>query len=206
MAFPVPYNVYTLPTPQFGNSGNYASVNDAYTTPATSGPYPDVTFTGQPLVQPGSRVRIFSSATGHPIVLAYVRYNPTASVSLSATNVPGLVYWKAPGTDGFTVTPTYSEGPGSGVLGFEAGILLNAGVTAGNWTWIQTGGLCTGVNTPASTTNGDGLQGGSATALVLTRVAAATLASAYLPGIIALGIGTRTSNQNTIMLQQIGML
>lgn len=205
MALPIAYNIYELPTPQFGSTGNYNTVNDAYTaSPSTGGAYPDVTRTGQPLVAPGARVRIFSSAGGVPIVLAYVRYNPTVTVALSAANVPGVVYWKS--TDGFTVTPRYSENAFAGVLGAEAGILLNPGVTDGNWTWIQTGGLCAGVNCPASTTFGDGLQGGSATPLVLVRVAAAALATAWVSGVVAMAYSGLTSGKATVMVSPLGLL
>lgn len=205
MSFPTSYNPYELKTVQFGSSGDYTAVNDAYTaSPTPGGAYPDVTRSGQPLVQPGTRVRVFSSLGGPPVVLVYGRYNPTAHVALSAANVPGLVYWKA--TDGFTVTPTYSENVAAGVKGFEAGILLNPNVGDGNFTWVQTGGICPGVNCPAGTVAGDGLQGGAGTALVLTRVAAATLATAYLPGIIALAASAQVNGKNTVLLQQIGML
>src|SRR6185312_3664488 len=204
MALPISYNVFELPSPQFGATGNYLTVNDTYNaTPAAGGAYPDVTRTGQPLVQPGSRIRIFSSVSGVPVVLAYVRYNPTAHVALTTSNCPGLCYWKS--TDGYTVTGTYSENAFAGVLGAEAGIFLNPGVTDGNWTWIQTGGLIANVNCPASTAVGDGLKGGSGTAFVLTRVAASSLATAWVSGIIAMAYTALSSSQATVMVSPLGI-
>lgn len=155
-----------------GVTPNYANVNDPYVADTVAGfPFPNGAF-----VPPGLPF-FWTDPNGRPIVLKYVRYNPTANVTLSASNVPGVVYWKDETKT--VVTPTFSESV-LDVTGCEAGILLNAGVTNGNWTIIQCAGFLASCNVPASTAKGDALIGGDATALVLARVAAGTAPTAQV--------------------------
>jgi len=168
---PYPAGNPILFTPQInsqtvGATPNYANVNDAYEATTVAGyPFPNGAF------NPPGLAFYWSDPNGRPIVLKYVRYNPTAHVALSASNVPGVVYWKDETKT--VVTPTFSESV-LDVTGCEAGILLNASVTDGNWTIIQCEGFLASCNVPASTAKGDALIGGAATALVLARVAAGT--------------------------------
>src|ERR1700681_366802 len=116
-----------LPTPEIF-TGNVATVNDPFdTTKPNNG--------ARMLV--GMRIYQMDSS-GRLLKYRYVRYNPTAAATLTAnTNVPGVVYWKD-NTFG-VVTPTASEGITTKINQI-AGYLLNAGVTAGNYCFIQVAG------------------------------------------------------------------
>jgi hypothetical protein len=97
----------------------------------------------------------------------YVRYNPTAAVTLVANQIPP-VYWK---DNTFTVvTPTSSEG----LLGLNgiAGALVNTSLVAGDWGLIQVAGYQTNLISAASMAAGD-IAYGNATALTVTRIAQA---------------------------------
>jgi hypothetical protein len=114
-------------------TGNPATVNDPYTTvPSASG-----ILNNGARMTPGTRF-YQTDSSGRLLKYRYVRYNPTAAVSLVlGTNVPGVVYWK---DNTFTVvTPTASEGV-TNKINQVAGYLLNANATAGNFVCIQVAG------------------------------------------------------------------
>jgi len=109
-------------------TGNPATVND---------PYDATKFNNGARMALGTRF-YQTDSSNRLLKYRYVRYNPTAAVTLTAgTNVPGVVYWK---DNTFTiVTPTASEGV-STKLNQVAGYLLNASATAGNYVCIQVAG------------------------------------------------------------------
>jgi len=145
-------------------TGNPFTVDDAYSaTPPFSGyPYPNGA-----RMQPG-RAIYYTYQVGANLYwqkYRYVRYNPTAAVSLTANQIPP-VYWK---DNTFTVvTPTASEG----LLGLNgiAGALVNTSLTAGDWCLILVAGYCPNLISAASVVAGDMLFG-NATALTVTRLA-----------------------------------
>jgi hypothetical protein len=162
-------------TPQI-TTGNFATVNDAYDTTKPNNGAKNV---------PGSEWLVFD-ANNRLIKIKYVRYNPTAA----GTEIVGPVYYK---DNTFGTGP--SNGTNSGVTATMseavttkansvAGILLNASVTPGNWTFIQVEGYKAAVTVPASTAVDDVLIG-AAGFQIFGRVAAGT-APTNRPAAIAL--------------------
>jgi hypothetical protein len=147
-----------LPTPEIF-TGNVLTVNDPYNTNNPNNGarmYPGMRFYQQ-------------DSSGRLLKYRYVRYNPTAAVTLTAnTNVPGVVYWKD-NTFGI-VTPTASEGVTTKINQI-AGYLLNALVTAGNYTVIQVAGYLSNAVVAASTAIDDLQIGLATTPLITGRVA-----------------------------------
>lgn len=168
---PFPQGSWIGLTPQInstpGASGaNYASVNDAYVTnPGTGSPFPNGAF------NPVGQRYLWCDSVGRATEICYVRYNPTANVNLTSSNIPGVVYWTDETKTAVTGTP--SESVIGALTGAEAGIMLYSSVTNGNYTFIQTGGFLAGCNVPSGTAKGDVLTGvgGSPTAFVLARIA-----------------------------------
>jgi hypothetical protein len=147
-------------------TGNPATVNDLYnaTPPFTGYPYPN----GARNV-PGRSVYMYTGTTLNTYCCyRYVRYNPTATVTLVAGQLPP-VYWVDVAQT--TVSPTASEGI-AGVNGI-AGVLLNMKVTAGNWTYIQVSGYLVGMISNTGCVAGS-VATGNATALTVTITAAGT--------------------------------
>jgi hypothetical protein len=148
-------------------TGNPLTVDDAYVaTPPFSGyPYPNGA-----RMQPGRAIYytlLTSAGTYYWQKYRYVRYNPTAAVTLVANQIPP-VYWK---DNTFTVvTPTASEG----LLGLNgiAGALVNTSLVAGDWGLIQVAGYCPNLISAGSMVAGD-IAYGNATALTVTRIAQA---------------------------------
>lgn len=139
------------------STGNVATVNDLFDS---------TKFNNGARSSPGAATYI-SDSSGRLRKYRYVRHNPTAAV----TEIVGPVYWK---DNTFTVvTPTRSESVFGDTINALAGILLNTGVTDGNFVWIQTFGFLAAMPVPASTAASDALVTATG-AQQLARVAAAT--------------------------------
>src|SRR5271157_5243073 len=76
----------------------------------------------------------FIDSKGREIYYKYVRLNATVFPTLAV----GPVYWKDNTFQ--VVTPVFTEGFNSANM--VAGVLLNIGLTNGNFTWIVTCGFC----------------------------------------------------------------
>lgn len=161
-------------------TGSLFTVNDLYaaTPPFTGYPYPNGARN-----QPGKAFYTTWTPSGgstpYWIKVRYVRYNPTATVTFTANNLPPVYYKDTTFT---VVTPTSTEAT-MGLNGV-AGILLNTTTTSanltGNWTLIAVGGYMTGLIAAGSTAAGD-LAIGNATALLTTRVANGAAAPVQKP-------------------------
>jgi hypothetical protein len=173
-----------IPTPEIF-TGNVLTVNDPYDT-----------------TKPNNGARMIlgmrfyqQDSSGRLLKYRYVRYNPTAAVTLTAnTNVPGVVYWKD-NTFGI-VTPTASEGVTTKINQI-AGYLLNANVTAGNYTVIQVAGYLSNAVVAASTAIDD-LQFG----LVTTPLITGRAASGTFPGgrPCAVSLAAISTNQAPVLV------
>jgi hypothetical protein len=184
-------------------TGNPLTIDDAYqATPPFSGyPYPNGA-----RMQPGRAVyyTLISGANYYWQKFRYVRYNPTAAVSLVTGQLPP-VYWK---DNTFTVvTPTSSEG----LLGLNgiAGALLNMSVVSGDWTLVQVAGYEPNLISAASVVAGDWLYG-NATAQTVTRIAqgAATYAVGNSEKMYYLALTAISSSVSTgqILVEDISAL
>jgi len=172
------------PTPEVF-TGNVATVND---------PFNANVFNNGARMAPGTRV-YQTDSSGRLLKYRYVRYNPTAAVTLTAnTNVPGVVYWK---DNTFTVvTPTLSEGITTG-KNQVAGYLLNANATAGNFVFIQVAGYLANAVVAAGTAI-DGVQiGGGATPLI-SAVIVSGVALTARP--VAVSLAAISGNQAPVLV------
>jgi hypothetical protein len=140
-------------------TGNVNTVNDPFNTAMPN---------NGARMYPGMRFYQMDSS-GRLLKYRYVRYNPTAAVTLTAnTNVPGVVYWKD-NTFGI-VTPTASEGVTTKINQI-AGYLLNANVVAGNYTVIQVAGYLSNAVVAAASAVDDVQVGLVTTPLITGRIA-----------------------------------
>jgi len=145
---------------------------------------------------------------GAPILYKYVLYKSTTNPALIAR--PGVVYWTdntfttVSGAIGDGVTGTAQDIAGvmmintTDLSSITATILNNSG--NGSYIWICVGGLCKGVNAPASTAVGDYLVGSGS--FVLARVPAGT-ASTFRPLATALTAVASNASDMLVQLQDI---
>lgn len=172
------------PTPEIF-TGNVLTVNDPFNAAA---------FNNGARMAPGTRI-YQTDSSGRLLKYRYVRYNPTAAVTLTAnTNVPGVVYWK---DNTFTVvTPTASEGITTKINQI-AGYLLNANATAGNFVFIQVAGYLSNAVVAASTAVDDLQIGLATTPLITGRVASGANISARP---VAVSLTAISGNQSAVLV------
>jgi len=178
-----------VPTPEIF-TGNPGTVNDPYlTTPSISG-----LLNNGARMTPGTRF-YQTDSSGRLLKYRYVRYNPTAAVTLTAgTNVPGVVYWKD--NTFTTVTPTASEGI-STKINQIAGYLLNPNATAGNFVCIQVAGYLSNAVVAAGSAIDDLQIGLATTPLVTGRTASGN----YIPARpVAVTLAAISGNQAPVLV------
>lgn len=173
-----------IPTPEIF-TGNVLTINDPYNANNPNN---------------GARMLLGTrfyqvDSSGRLLKYRYVRYNPTAAVTLTAnTNVPGVVYWKD-NTFG-VVTPTASEGITT-KINQVAGYLLNPSVTAGNYTLIQVAGYLANAVVAASTAIDDVQVGLITTPLITGRVASGV---ALTSRAVAVALAAISTNQAPVLV------
>ena len=119
---------------------------------------------------------VYQDSSNRNVVLAFVRVNATVA---PGTLYCGPVYWK---DNTFTVvTPVFTEGFNSANM--VAGVLVNTGITNGNFTWIIVSGYCgassdTGwgaaIQSAGSVAIGDGVIGATGSSQAVARQTAGT--------------------------------
>lgn len=142
-------------------TGNVATVNDAFDTKKPN----------NGAKNPLGAAFYLSDSSGRIRKYRYVRYNPTAAVTV----VVGPVFWK---DNTFTVvSQTRSESVFGDTINSVAGVILNTGITNGNYGFIQVSGFLAAMPVPAATAASDALV--SATGIgQLARVAAGSAPTA----------------------------